>query len=46
MARVFEAQYFGTCGACLEPIKPGDDVTYEDDELVHDDCANDVSWDD
>jgi hypothetical protein len=40
MATVFEARYHSTCGVCLEPIEPGDEVTWEDDEVVHEDCAD------
>lgn len=40
MSRPFEARYGGRCAAdCGEPIREGDEVVYEDDELVHADCA-------
>jgi hypothetical protein len=39
MSRPFEARYGGRCAAdCGEPIREGDQVVYEDDELVHADC--------
>ncbi|MEU9806243.1 hypothetical protein [Mycobacterium sp. NPDC050853] len=38
----FEAKYPGRCGSCDNKIHPGDDVHYEDDELVHDDCPGEV----
>jgi hypothetical protein len=34
----FEAKYGGPCGSCTERIRPGDQVTYADDEMVHADC--------
>lgn len=35
----FEAKYGGRCGAdCGESIKPGQQVRYSDDVLVHEDC--------
>lgn len=35
----FKAKYGGRCAAeCGEQIRPGDDVVYVDDELVHLDC--------
>lgn len=37
----FAARYVGPCAAdCGVWIKPGDDVTYVDDELMHADCAD------
>jgi hypothetical protein len=41
MARVFEARYYGRCAACDERITPGDEVAYDDDALVHEDCHSD-----
>lgn len=35
----FEARYWGTCGSCGDEIEPGDEVTYDDGELVHDQCS-------
>lgn len=34
----FEAKYGGTCGACTGRIHVGDLATYDEDELVHEDC--------
>ncbi len=35
----FPARFRGSCGACDEPIDPGDLVRYDDDsDLVHDRC--------
>ncbi len=36
----FEARYHGRCGLCDGDIEPGDLVVYEDDELVHAECAD------
>lgn len=38
----FQAMYPGRCGGCDNRIHRGDDVHYEDDELVHDDCPGEV----
>lgn len=36
----FRAKFDGVCAAeCGNRIHPGDLVRYEDDELVHDECA-------
>lgn len=40
--KVFEAKYRGICAVCDETIYPGDDVGYEDDELIHAGCAGNV----
>ncbi len=42
MSRPFIAAFHGTCAACGEPIDPGDEVLYEDDDLIHEDCAIDA----
>lgn len=42
MAKTFTAKYEGHCYNCGDPIEPGDDVTYDDDEIVHAECAEDV----
>jgi hypothetical protein len=34
----FQAKYPGRCGSCDERIDVGDEVRYDDDELVHDRC--------
>lgn len=39
----FEARFYGRCADCGDDIEPGDDVRYEDDELIHDDCGTDDS---
>lgn len=40
MSATFPARYDGTCAAdCGNRIHPGDLVRYEDDQLVHDECA-------
>ena len=39
VARVFEARYPGECAGCGEPIEPGDQVSYVDDELLGGCCA-------
>lgn len=38
---VFEARYPGRCPQCGERIEPGDEVTYNDDEVVHAECDDD-----
>jgi hypothetical protein len=36
---VFAAKYYGPCAAeCGEKIEPGDQVLYEDGDLVHEHC--------
>lgn len=42
MAKVFEAAYPGRCAACDDEINEGDEVTYDDNELVHVECADNV----
>jgi hypothetical protein len=37
--RTFEARYPGRCAAG-DPIEPGDEVAYVDEQLVHADCAD------
>jgi hypothetical protein len=37
--RTFEARYSGRCAAG-DPIEPGDEVAYVDEQLVHADCAD------
>lgn len=40
----FEARYGGRCAAdCGDPIRPGDDVQYVADELVHAECAPQIT---
>lgn len=34
----FAARYAANCGHCYGRITPGDDVRYDEDRLVHDDC--------
>ena len=38
----FEARYPGRCNACDEPIKVGQECTFEDDLIVHIDCETHV----
>lgn len=38
MTAVFTALYRSRCGGCDNDVRPGDDVTWVDDELVHLDC--------
>lgn len=38
----FEARYKGTCHACEVPIRPGDEVVYAGDTLVHVACEVNV----
>ncbi|PVU81349.1 hypothetical protein DDP54_15725 (plasmid) [Cellulomonas sp. WB94] len=41
MSAPFEARFAGLCAECDRRILPGDLVRFQDDELVHDDHAND-----
>lgn len=41
MPKVFTARYYGRCLVCDERIEPGDDVAYDDDDLVHEACHTD-----
>lgn len=34
----FEAKYHGRCSGCDERIEPGDQVEYDDEQLVHTQC--------
>lgn len=34
----FPARYPGRCGVCDGPIRPGQEVTYVEDELAHGAC--------
>jgi len=36
-----EADYITECGACDEQILPGDTITIEDGDWVHESCAED-----
>lgn len=38
--RTFQARYRGRCLACDDQIEPGDDVCYDEDDLVHAECAD------
>jgi hypothetical protein len=35
-----EADYLSECGACDEQIFPGDSITLEDGEWIHESCAD------
>lgn len=37
-SKVFEAMFGDTCEECLQDIKPGDQVLYLDDDLIHEGC--------
>jgi hypothetical protein len=45
-SKIFAAAYPGECAECFDPIEPGDDVQYVDDELVHADCNPELDDDD
>lgn len=36
----FQSRYPGRCGSCDNRINVGDEVCYEEDELVHDTCPD------
>ena len=38
----FQARYDGRCAECEHRIRPGDDVAYDEDELVHAKCVQPV----
>jgi hypothetical protein len=40
--RTFDARYRGHCNTCDEPIEVGDQLRYEDDEVVHGTCKETV----
>jgi ribosomal protein L24E len=40
VTRPFAARYPGKCAYCSEPIEPGDEVVYDEDELVHHACTS------
>lgn len=44
-SKVFAANYRGLCAACDDTIYPGDDVCYEDNELIHSECRAPVNLD-
>jgi len=44
-SRVFAANYRGLCASCDDTIYPGDDVCYEDNELIHAECRGPVNLD-
>lgn len=39
----FPARYPGSCGVCDEPIRPGDEATYVEDEIAHATCPTPVA---
>lgn len=39
---VFQAKYPGQCGRCDNRIQVGEHVHYDDDELIHVECAEDI----
>lgn len=40
VTRPFEAKYYGTCAACDERIRPGDMITFEEDDTMHETCTD------
>lgn len=42
MAKVFAAQYPGRCASCGQRIEEGDQITYEFEEIVHEECASEI----
>lgn len=38
-SRMFTAKYHGRCASCEEPIEPGDQAAFADDEVVCAGCA-------
>jgi len=41
-SRPFDARWEGRCGICDDRIDVGDEVCYQDDEVCHYDCAEDL----
>lgn len=41
----FEAKYRGICASCDETIFPGDEIEYEDDDVIHSHCGGSVPRD-
>lgn len=39
-SRTFEAAYPGECGNCGGDFDEGDEVCYEDDVIIHDECRS------
>jgi len=39
----FTAKFPGVCDNCGGRIEPGDDATYEDDELIHARCLGNIT---
>ncbi len=42
MSAVFAALYRSRCTGCDNDVRPGDDVTWVDDELTHLECSGTV----
>lgn len=42
MPAMFTARYVGECALCGDPIDPGDEAGYIDDEVCCADCCDDV----
>lgn len=42
MARLFEAQYRGSCSNCGEPVEPSDWVGYVNDQVCCEDCCKEL----
>lgn len=42
--RPFEAKWHGVCPRCGTEWSPGDLIRYADEELVCDDCAEDIEY--
>ncbi|ORB55307.1 hypothetical protein BST43_15705 [Mycobacteroides saopaulense] len=42
-SRPFRAEFGGWCEYGDDPIRPGDEVRYDDDTLVHTNCPNPVT---
>jgi hypothetical protein len=37
-SRTFTAKYVGTCATCSDGFDVGDEVVFDDDELIHVEC--------
>lgn len=42
IGKVFQAKYAGTCACCHKPFETGDWVVYVDDELVREECMEEM----
>lgn len=44
-SKMFVSRYGGLCGVCSSEYIEGDFICYLEDEIVHEECANDIDGD-